>query len=674
MADADTSPFHPAEQAVQTSLGVRDAIEVFARRAVRDHMPQQHRDFFAMLPFLLVGSVDGQGRPWASMLVGQPGFAASPDPKTLAVTARPLAGDPLTENLQAGADVGILGIELATRRRNRLNGKIAATTGDGFTVAVTQSFGNCPQFIQTRDVVAAPTPGVGRITRADRFDPATQTLISAADTLFVATAFADGEDHPSRGADVSHRGGKPGFVRVEDDRTFVFPDFAGNNHFNTVGNMVADPRAGYLFVDFANGNLVYMTGRSEIVWDGPEVIAFDGAERLIRFRLDQVIRVEGGLPLRFDFGEASPLLAMTGSWQQAAEAQSIDRDRNAYADYTVVDIRPESETVKSFFLQRADGQPLPAYEAGQFLPIRLTVPGQSTPVTRTYTLSAAPGDATYRLSLKRDGLVSSHFHDAVAIGTTIEAMAPRGNFTLDRTSDRPIVLLSAGVGITPMIAMAGVAAAGKRRVHFIHAARNGREHAFADHTSALAADHAGFSAHIAYSQPAAADRTHDSAGRIDRALLQRLLPLDDYDVYLCGPAGFMQALNQELRALGIAEDRIRSEAFGPATINATPTNPKLVLESPPVPVRFAQSGIDATWTAQAGTLLDLAEEAGITPAASCRAGNCGTCAVPIKCGDVSYLGTPAAFHADGEVLLCSAIPRPQTATTCGGHTGIVLDL
>ena len=669
--DAETSPFHPAERAIQDRLGVRDAIEAFARRAVRDHMPREHRDFFASLPFLLVGSVDDHGRPWASMVVGRPGFASSPDATTLAVAARPLPGDPLADNLAPGADVGLLGIELPTRRRNRLNGRVTAGDGDGFTVAVAQSFGNCPQFIQTRDVVATPAVTTGRVTRADRFDAATQALIAAADTLFVATAFTDGTDHPSRGADVSHRGGKPGFVRVEDDRTFVFPDFAGNNHFNTVGNMVADPRAGYLFVDFDNGNLVYMTGRGEIVWDGPEVAAFAGARRLIRFHLDEVIRVDGGLPLRFDHGEASPLLAATGDWQQTAA--TLAAERGVYVDYTVAKIQSESATITSFYLRRADGASLPPYEAGQFLPIRLAIPGQSTPVTRTYTLSAAPGATTYRLSIKRDGLVSRHFHDAVSVSDTIEAMAPRGNFTLDAAGTRPVVLLSAGVGITPMIAMAEAAVSAGRPVHFIHGARNGRDHAFADWVRDFATRHDRFTAHIAYSRPNPADRlgvTHHSSGRIDRGLLQRLLPVRDVDVYLCGPAEFMQAVHRDLSALGIPGDRIHTEAFGPAAITAAPTT---IPDAPPVPVRFAQSGIDATWTPAAGTLLDLAESNGLAPAASCRAGNCGTCAVALNCGAIDYLAAPAAFRADGEVLLCSAIPQ-ASATSCGGHAGVVLDI
>ena len=149
-----------------------------------------------------------------------------------------------------------------------------------------------------------------RSTRSEGFDAKTRALIERADTLFIATAYTDGGDSLNQGADVSHRGGKPGFVKVLDDRTFAFPDFSGNNHFNTVGNIVLNPKAGFLFVDFETRDLVYMTGTAEIVWDGPEVSAFAGAERLIRFHASEVIRVEGSLPLGFTFGDYSPVLEL----------------------------------------------------------------------------------------------------------------------------------------------------------------------------------------------------------------------------------------------------------------------------------------------------------------------------------------------------------------------------
>ena len=351
-------------------------------------MPDQHRDFYAGLPFVLIGSVDDQGRPWASILAGRPGFMTTPDAKTLVIEACPLFGDPLNMTAKAGADVGLLGIDLETRRRNRLTGRISAARSDGFTIAINQAFGNCPQYIQTRSVAAEADLDAGSLerplSRSEGFDAKTRALIERADTLFIATAYTDGDQAPNRGADVSHRGGKPGFVKVEDDRTFMFPDFSGNNHFNTLGNIVLNPKAGFLFVDFETRDLIYMTGTAEIVWDGQEVRAFAGAERLISFRASEVIRVEGSLPLGFTFGDYSSVLEHTGSWSQTADVIAAEQERNAYVPFEIVEVTPASETITSFHLRRVDGKAPASYEPGQFLPIRVPIPNEETAASRTY--------------------------------------------------------------------------------------------------------------------------------------------------------------------------------------------------------------------------------------------------------------------------------------------------
>lgn len=323
------SPFHKGEQLAQARLGVRDKVEKMGRRAIRDFMPGQHREFYGQLPFVLLGTVDGGGRPWASIVPGPPGFMTTPDDRNLDIAAVPLFGDPLNETLKPGAEVGVLGMQLETRRRNRLAGKIGAIRSDGFTISVQHTFGNCPQYIQARSVEPSSdllVPGIEQPpSRSDRIDEPSRGIIERADTLFIATAYLDDEDSSSRGADVSHRGGKPGFVQVEDDRALVFPDFSGNFHFNTIGNILVNPKAGFLFPDFDSGDLVYLTGSAEIVWEGDLVDAFMGAERLIRFRADDVIRVEHSLPLEFTFDEYSPLLEGTGSWRQANRIIAADQ-------------------------------------------------------------------------------------------------------------------------------------------------------------------------------------------------------------------------------------------------------------------------------------------------------------------------------------------------------------
>lgn len=311
------STFHEGELALQQAAGSMARLAEVGPRVIRDHMPEQHREFFAQLPFLIAGSVDAQGQPWASVLMGAPGFVASPDARRLVVSAKPLPHDPLQETLVDGAAIGLLGIEPHTRRRNRLNGHVTHLRPDAFTVQVDQSFGNCPKYIQARKPELADRwPEPSAANRLDALDAASRQMIAAADTFFFATAhpMAGRSEAPAFGVDVSHRGGKPGFVRADDDSVLTVPDFIGNFFFNTLGNLAVNPRCGLLFMDFETGDLLYLAARGEVVTDAREVQAFQGAQRLLRLKVTSALRVTAGLPLRWSEAQPSPALAGTGSW------------------------------------------------------------------------------------------------------------------------------------------------------------------------------------------------------------------------------------------------------------------------------------------------------------------------------------------------------------------------
>ncbi|TWT02643.1 pyridoxamine 5'-phosphate oxidase family protein [Reyranella sp. CPCC 100927] len=304
-------PFHPGELQMQQQAGMAARFAKPGAVGIRHAMPDQHRDFFALLPLLFVGSRDAGGQPWASVLTGAPGFAASPDARTLRVDARPVPGDPLAENLDVGSDLGLLGIQLETRRRNRLNGSITALDAAGFTVAVEQSFGNCAQYIQARRPYRVDTPSPALLSETARLSVDARALVAKADTFFIASAA------PQQGVDVSHRGGKPGFVRVDHDdngSVLTAPDFRGNAFFNTMGNIALDPRAGLLFVDFDSGDLLMLAAQAEVIWDGAELAAFQGAERLLRLRITHGRLLQRALPLRWSAPEYAPQLAKTGAW------------------------------------------------------------------------------------------------------------------------------------------------------------------------------------------------------------------------------------------------------------------------------------------------------------------------------------------------------------------------
>lgn len=306
--------FHEGERRLQARVhpALPGRMARTAEVALRDFMPEQHREFFSLLPTLIFGSVDDHGRPWASMLAGRPGFVTSPDPVTLQVNARPAPGDPLAQALRQNAQVGILGLQPETRRRNRMNGRVTFLQDGGFTIHVEQSFGNCPQYIQARlpRLVGAPADPPVRAESAV-LSPRAALMLAEADTLFIAT-HARGE-----GVDVSHRGGKPGFVKVEQKNGYTqltLPDFRGNNFFNTLGNIALDPRAGLLVVNYDSGDLLQLTGQAEIIWDGPEVENFQGAQRLLRLRIDEGRILQGALPIRWSQPAYAMQLLETGRW------------------------------------------------------------------------------------------------------------------------------------------------------------------------------------------------------------------------------------------------------------------------------------------------------------------------------------------------------------------------
>ncbi|WP_264214203.1 pyridoxamine 5'-phosphate oxidase family protein [Leisingera thetidis] len=317
--DADSpSPFHEGEQELQRRAGKRGRMEAFGRRAIRPFMPDQHREFFAQLPFLAAGAVDPGGWPWASLLSGPPGFACAPDSQHLRVALSGQAQDPVRTAIRKGAALGLLGIELHSRRRNRLNGRVVSVADDGFTLRVDQSFGNCPQFIQERDLTAAgPRSRTAAPMAFSRLPEAHRTLIARADTFFVASHIP-AAGHPEReGVDVSHRGGRPGFVRVAGN-TLTIPDFPGNSHFNTLGNFLLNPRAGLTFADFETGSLLLLTGTVDLLEEGhPDITSFQGAVRGWRFTLHKGLWLQAALPWRTGPGRFAPQTLRTGTWQEA---------------------------------------------------------------------------------------------------------------------------------------------------------------------------------------------------------------------------------------------------------------------------------------------------------------------------------------------------------------------
>ncbi|BCD96487.1 hypothetical protein MARGE09_P0687 [Marinagarivorans cellulosilyticus] len=305
---------------------MREKMAAIGKRVIRPYMPEQHRTFYGQLPFLVAGGIDELGWPWASVVSGQPGFAHSPTSTQLHLSSQAIQRlvdrkDPLTRTLtQPNSPIALLGIELNTRRRNRLNGRIATHSDGSATLEVDQAFGNCPKYIHTRELqfdnstIASQAPN--RPTEITTLDFAAQAFIQTADTFFVASSTTVDAKMPqaNQGVDVSHRGGKPGFVKIEGN-TLTIPDFAGNFHFNTLGNFLLNPKAGLVFPNFVTGDLLMLTGRVELLTEDDSTIRdFKGADRGWRFCLEKGLKMPRALGFSAKLVQTSPTTKTTGDW------------------------------------------------------------------------------------------------------------------------------------------------------------------------------------------------------------------------------------------------------------------------------------------------------------------------------------------------------------------------
>jgi ferredoxin-NADP reductase/MOSC domain-containing protein YiiM/predicted pyridoxine 5'-phosphate oxidase superfamily flavin-nucleotide-binding protein len=819
----------------------------------------------------------------------------------LDVAARPIDGDPVAGALVNGTEIGTLGIDLESRHRNRLNGKVSGSSPTGFQIEVDQVYPNCPQYIQARRVRAPESASIEprKVHRAGTLGKEDAVLIASADTFFIASQYLGETGERNKGVDVSHRGGKPGFVIVPHESMLLFPDYSGNCMFNTLGNLLINTRTGLLFVDFNSGDTLQVTGEAQILWEPEHAQRFPGAECVVSFSVKETIRIRQALPLSFEFESYSPVfdkfepnwksiesvakggpssspmklcsinismpkkiehdgkMVTTGIfkepvdgrvmlrrmnldgdgqadlwghggsfravyvysfenyayWEQelglndftsgqfgenftvegmlehkvhvgdifrvgdalvevsqprvpcyklgikmgikgfesrflksgrigfyfhvleegevgagdpielvkrdprrmtvrqvsnllyfekddleaAKEAFSIPalshgwkdsfEERLAKAEATtdvrkgfrrfVVDRKVlESDTITSFYLVPEDEGALDSFLPGQFLTFELSIAGQPKPVIRTYSLSDSPNSDYYRVSIKREpaptnkpdappGLSSNYFHDHVDVGTEICVKAPRGKFHLDPQSKRPVVLLSGGVGLTPMIAMLNslTESAPGRNIWFIHGTRNGGEHAMAAHVRRLARENDNVHAYICYSEPRPADvkgKNYDNHGWVEIDLLKKILPFDDFDFYICGPPPFMKSIYRGLCSLNVSEARIHYEFFGPASIlRDTSTNKSQARknqETVDASVTFSRSGVTAKWDTSSSSLLDFAEAQGLQLPFSCRSGICQTCACPLVEGEVEYIEEPLDEPEQGQVLICSSKP------------------
>jgi len=313
-------PFHAGEVALQAASGMRERMAAAGSKVIRDYMPDQHRELFEKLSTLFVGVLDSDGQPWATVLHGPPGFVLTPDSRSLRMSKYPAPDDPARAALRVGAPVGLLGIELHTRRRNRANGWIAVAEDDAWSVRVHQSFGNCPKYIHAREPRACPERAPEPAVREERrLSDDARALIASSDTMFIASTSAERltpnqlVTEAGAGVDVSHRGGRVGFVEIvrgERGDELRIPDYAGNSMFNTLGNLRVWPLAGLLFLDFTQGHVLQLTATASLRTDQAELERFPGALRVLTLAVHGGWLRRAAVPMAWTAPEPPPQFRM----------------------------------------------------------------------------------------------------------------------------------------------------------------------------------------------------------------------------------------------------------------------------------------------------------------------------------------------------------------------------
>jgi ferredoxin-NADP reductase/MOSC domain-containing protein YiiM/ferredoxin len=458
-----------------------------------------------------------------------------------------------------------------------------------------------------------------------------------------------------------------------------------------VGIRLNDPRVPALLVSHHRPGFYFRVLEEGEVRAGDEIVRLAaGPERMTVAEADALLYLPGHP--RQQLKRALRIPALSPGWQASFRALleaepgggnvglAVTSPPPAWPGFrslAVTGIERESDSVISIRLDDPDGEPLPAARPGQFLTVRIPLDGRR-PLLRSYSLCGAPDSGTYRIAVKREleGAASGWLHSRLRAGDRLEVAAPRGTFILDRT-DAPVLLISAGIGATPVLAMLHALAEQQsaRQIWWLHGARSRREHSFAAEARALLASLPNVHVDVCYSRPGPDDREgcdFDTAGRLSAALLAKLDPPRDAQAYLCGPSPFMAELSAGLAALGLDASRVHTEPFGPAP-GLTPGIAAATARAPHPPagrpgtgptIEFARSDLAVPWSDDYGSLLELAEACDVPVRWSCRTGVCHNCETTLVAGSLDYDPDPVEPPAEGSALICCSRP----------HDDVVLDL
>lgn len=624
------NPYHQGELAVQKRANEGDIAQINGM-VIDSNIPAGALHFIAQQPMTIMGSIDPDGRLWASALFGPPGYVYALDSRNLEIDTSKLFSildDPLWCNLEQIANVGVLFIELESRRRLRLNGAAKKVSECRYTISVEQAYPNCPKYIQRRQLTVesfetstqknASTQGV-KLTEIQK------GLITHADTFFVASS------NPDQGVDASHRGGNPGFVQCINNTTLRIPDYAGNSMFNTLGNINSYPYAGLLFIDFDAGRLLQLTGCAEIFWDvdDPQDLT-GGTHRFWQFKINEWR--EHALPynLNWEFIDYSPY-----NPEHVFEPLSVSSDKNI--TLRVERVQCEADNIKSFRLCAVDGSPLPPFEAGSHLQVQVLLPDHTTGF-RHYSLLSDPYDrAIYEIAVlaEPEGRGGSlYLHQYIHEGDILEVRLAKNEFPMV-ASAKHTILIAGGIGITPIMAMLRKLVSEQQSFELHYSARKLSELSFCDQIKQIAADQTYFYA------------SRERGGQ--RLNFKSLLstPGPGVHVYVCGPRRMIASVQETALAQGWSKAQIHFESFGV----------RVQAGDQAIDVHLAKS--DRMISVPAGqTILDTLLDAGVKVPHQCKRGECSMCSTRVLAGAVDHRDLCLNAEERSESM-CICVSRAQ---------------
>jgi len=597
-------PYHEGELFVQDKLGVTDTARMNGS-VISNLIPGGALNFIAQQSMVVLGSVDTDNQIWTSVLFGTPGFINAQDASTINIdlsTTGTTDADPLWRNIETRDRIGMIVIELGSRRRLRVNGRLNKISSDHYQIKVEQAYPNCPQYIQRRHINKA------RIYKQQNLSPTEygrylneeqRTVISKSDTFFVSSA------HPDHGVDTSHRGGQPGFIEVVSNNLLQIPDYPGNSMFNTLGNFQVNPHAGLVFIDFVNKKLLQLTGRANVLWnvDSSEAETA-GTLRYWQFTIESWIESDIAFDIEWEYLDASPFNPVTSGNINPEEKElrlSVER------------ITQQSPHIKSFKLVSRNGNLLPKFDAGAHL--QVTINHDNGDIIRHYSILSHPDERRYYeiavLEVPHSRGGSFYMHRNIKEGDELSCSLPISEFPLSKKANHNI-LIAGGIGITPMLSMLQRLISSKQSVEIHYTAKNQSDLIFTDRIKMIAGNKCRFYASI------------EQNSRLD---LKKLLayPKEDTHIYVCGPVRMINSVRELGEINNWSDEQIHYESFG----TQTSTDIK------EIQIYLEKSHQSISIPANK-SILDCLLEENIDVPHQCKRGECGMCTTTVLDGQADH--------------------------------------